>query len=88
MGKLIMKTKMTLAILAVLCIASHAQAACEVTKGGAKSPFDGKLSGLEVEKKSLPALNKEFPQLKVMEQMFSGALKTCTDCTDNYVKCS
>lgn len=80
--------KITLLILSVV-VTSSLYAACEVVDGGKKTPFDGKgVSGLSVEKKSLSILNKEFPDLNIIEKSFKGEVQTCTTCTDKYITCS
>jgi hypothetical protein len=64
-------------------------AACEVVDGGKKSPFDGKTVGsMSVEKKSLSIMNKEFPDLNIVEKSFKGEVQTCTSCSDKYITCS
>lgn len=82
-----MKT-LVFALLA-LTFSANLMAACEVVDGGKKSPFDGKLTaGLSIEKKSLSALNKEFPDLNIIEKSFKGEAQTCTSCSDKYITCS
>jgi hypothetical protein len=78
----------TLFTIAILTISSHAYAACEVVDGGNKKPFDGNLSGLTVEKKSLSLLNKEYPSLNVVEKTFKGEVQTCSSCSEKYVTCN
>jgi hypothetical protein len=64
-------------------------AACEVVDGGKKTPFNGKdVGGMSIEKKSLSVLNKEFPDLNIIEKSFKGEVQTCTSCTDKYITCS
>lgn len=61
---------------------------CIVVKDGKEQSFDGKsVDGLTIEKKSLNNLNKVFPALSVQEKVFSGAVQTCLNCDNNYVKC-
>lgn len=75
--------------LVALTFAFQLMAACEVVDGGKKSPFDGKnVAGLSVEKKSLSTLNKEFPDLNIIEKSFKGEVQTCTSCSDKYITCS
>lgn len=82
-------TALVLMTAAFLLTAGHASAACEVVKDGAKSAFDGSnLAGLQVEKKSLVSLNKEFPALNVVEKAFKGEVSTCTSCASGYVTCN
>lgn len=80
--------KTLLAGLVTLAICSNLMAACEVVEGGAKKPFDGKIGKLEVEKKSLSILAKEFPALNAVEESFKGNITACTTCTDKYITCS
>lgn len=82
-----MKTLLVALVTVAYC--SNLMAACEVVDGGKKSPFDGKtVGGLSVEKKSLSILNKEFPDLNIIEKSFKGDVQTCTSCTDKYITCS
>jgi hypothetical protein len=75
--------------LLTLAFCTNLMAACEVVDGGKKSPFDGKsIAGLSVEKKSLSTLNKEFPDLNIIEKSFKGETQTCTSCSDKYITCS
>ena len=61
---------------------------CFVIDGATKTDFSGaSLAGLQVEKKSLTALEAAFPTLKAKEKMFSGEVTVCTDCTAKHVKC-
>lgn len=79
--------KMIIAMVSML-LATNIMAACEVVNGGAKTPFDGKtLTGLSVEKKSLSAMNKEFPDLNIIEKSFKGEVQTCSTCSDKYITC-
>lgn len=74
-------------IIATAC--SKLMAACEVVEGGKKTAFDGKnIASLSVEKKSLSTLNKEFPDLNIIEKSFKGDVPTCTTCSDKYITCS
>lgn len=80
--------KIILALMTMI-VCSNLMAACEVVNGGAKSPFDGKnIGSLMVEKKSLSTLNKEFPDLNIIEKSFKGEVQTCTSCSDKYITCS
>lgn len=82
------KQFITALVLASVFGGSSAWAACQLVSGGAKTPFDGKsLDGVQVEKKSLVSLGKEFPGLGVVEKAFKGEVQTCTSCTDKYVTC-
>ena len=75
--------------LVAVAFSTNLMAACEVVDGGKKTPFDGKsIAGLSVEKKSLSALNKEFPDLNIIEKSFKGEAQTCTSCSDKYITCS
>lgn len=79
----------TLLVLVTMAFCSNLMAACEVVEGGAKKPFDGKTVGsLSVEKKSLSIMNKEFPDLNIVEKSFKGEVQTCTSCSDKYITCS
>lgn len=79
----------SLVVIFSILFSISAMAACEVVDGGKKTPFDGKYVGnLSVEKKSLSILNKEFPDLKVIEKSFKGEVLTCTSCSDKYITCS
>lgn len=79
--------KMIIGMVSML-LATNIMAACEVVNGGAKAPFDGKtIAGLSVEKKSLSAMNKEFPDLNIIEKSFKGEVQTCTTCSDKYITC-
>jgi len=69
-------------------LCSNARAACEVIDGTKRRPFDGSLSGLEIEKKSLTRLNNEFPNLNIIERTFKGELQTCSACTEKYIACT
>lgn len=81
--------KTLLVALVTIAYCSNLMAACEVVDSGKKSPFDGKtVGGLSVEKKSLSILNKEFPDLNIIEKSFKGDVQTCTSCTDKYITCS
>jgi hypothetical protein len=61
---------------------------CVVVDGATQTEFSGtSLAGIQVEKKSLTALEKAFPNLKAKEKMFSGEVTVCTDCTSKHVKC-
>lgn len=81
--------KNILLALVTVAFCSNLMAACEVVDGGKKSPFDGKNVGtLSVEKKSLSTLNKEFPDLNIVEKSFKGEVQTCTTCSDKYITCS
>ncbi len=76
-------------VLVIIAFSSNLMAACEVVDGGKKSPFDGKTVGsLQVEKKSLSTMNKEFPDLNIIEKSFKGEVQTCTSCSDKYITCS
>lgn len=81
-----MKSLFVALVTVVYC--SNLMAACEVVDGGKKTPFDGKVGGMSVEKKSLSILNKEFPDLNIIEKSFKGEVQTCTSCTDKYITCS
>ena len=84
-----MKLAILTIISALMFVGAEASAACEVVKDGAKTAFDGaNLSGLQVEKKSLVPLNKEFPALNVVEKAFKGEVQTCTTCSSGYIACN
>lgn len=75
--------------LVLIAFSTQTMAGCEVVEGGKKTPFDGKsVSGLSIEKKSLSTLNKEFPDLNIIEKSFKGEAQTCTSCSDKYITCS
>ncbi len=81
--------KKIIATLIAMTAALNIMAACEVVDGGTKTPFDGKAIGsLSVEKKSLSELNKQFPDLKVIENSFKGEVVTCSVCSGKYISCS
>ena len=62
---------------------------CQKIKGGVKSKFEGdSIEGLSIERKSITALNKAYPNLTITEKIFTGNIQSCTDCKDNYVTCS
>jgi hypothetical protein len=84
-----MKKIFALSAVTLMLAVQPAFSACEITQGGKASSFDGKSipSGVQVEKKSLVQLSKEHGNLKVMEQMYSGAITVCTDCKDNFIAC-
>ena len=66
-----------------------ASADCQIIDGSKKTPYEGSnLSGIAVEKKSLIALNKQFPNLHVVESIFKGEIQTCVNCTGKYISCS
>jgi len=76
-------------VLVIIAFSSNLMAACEVVDGGKKTPFDGKdVGSLQVEKKSLSTMNKEFPDLNIIEKSFKGEVQTCTSCSDKYITCS
>lgn len=78
-------------VLSILTLFSSVSsfADCQKVEAGKKESFDGKsLKGLAVEKKSLPDLERLFPNLRSEEKVLIGALQTCTNCTDNYVSCN
>lgn len=76
-------------IFVFLAVTSKAYTDCTIVDGDKKMPFDGKdLRGLVIEKKSLIELNKEFPDLNIIEKVFKGELLTCTGCTEKYITCS
>lgn len=76
-------------VLVTIAFSANLMAACEVVDGGKKTPFDGKTVGsMSVEKKSLFTLNKQFPDLNIIEKSFKGEVQTCTTCTDKYITCS
>lgn len=81
-----MKNLIFTVVTLVFC--SNVMAACESVDGGKKTPFDGKIAGMSVEKKSLSILNKEFPDINVIEKSFKGEVQTCTACSDKYITCS
>jgi hypothetical protein len=82
-----MKTGLILSLGLVLSASAYCD--CQVVDGTKKTPFDGKsLSGLAIEKKSLVTLNKAYPALNVVEEAFTGELRTCSNCTEKYVTCS
>ena len=61
---------------------------CFVIDGSTKTDFSGaSLAGLQVEKKSLSALEAAFPNLKAKQKMFSGEITVCAECTSKHVKC-
>jgi hypothetical protein len=72
-----------------ILFSAKATSACVVVTNGTKVPFDGRsVEGLQVEKKSMVLLNKEFPSLNVVEKTFKGEVQTCSLCTDKYVLCN
>lgn len=76
-------------VLITITFCTNLMAACEVVDGGKKTPFDGKnIAGMSIEKKSLSALNKEFPDLSIIEKSFKGEVQTCTICSDKYITCN
>ncbi|MBY0412517.1 MAG: hypothetical protein K2Q18_00055, partial [Bdellovibrionales bacterium] len=63
--------------LAISTYCMNLMAACEVVEGGKKTPFDGKTVGSNsIEKKSLSIMNKEFPDLNIVEKSFKGEVPT------------
>lgn len=81
--------KMMIFTLFVLIVNSNVMGACEVVNGGKKMPFNGKdVAGLSIEKKSLSGVNKQFPDLNIIEKSFKGEVQTCTNCSDKYITCS
>lgn len=79
---------MKLTILSLFLLSSYAQAKCFVVDGSNKKDFDGQgLSGYQIEKKSMSILDKEFPNLKAKEKMFSGEVVVCADCSAKHIKC-
>jgi hypothetical protein len=81
--------KKILFIVATIALSANLMAGCEVVDGGKKSPFDGKtVGGNSVEKKSLSEINKQFPDLNVIEKAFKGEVQTCTACSDKYITCA
>ena len=78
-----------LLLSSLLMFSSVALGECVVVLEGQKSTFDGKsLVGLKVEKKSLAALNAAHRSLNVIQNVFTGKLITCEDCSkDNHVIC-
>jgi hypothetical protein len=79
----------TVFIFLMVVISGGASAACEIVDGVKRIPFDGKtLDSLVIEKKSLIILNRQFPNLNVIETMFKGQLQTCTSCTEKYITCT
>ncbi len=81
--------KIIIVSMMALTFATNLMAACEVVEGGKKTPFDGKnIAGMSIEKKSLSTMNKEFPDLNIIEKSFKGEVQTCTNCTDKYITCS
>lgn len=78
----------TIFALSLFCLSLQSFGACEMVDGSAKKPFDGNLDGASVEKKSLSALNKEFPALNIVEKSFKGEVQTCSSCSGKYVTCS
>ncbi len=80
--------KNTVFLFLFLTLTSKVYAECTIVDGDRRIPFDGKdLSDLVIEKKSLIELNKEFPDLNVIEKVFKGELQTCTNCTEKYITC-
>lgn len=76
-------------VLTSFLVSMNILAKCEVVDAGKKTPFDGKSIGtLSVEKKSLAILNKEFPDLNIIEKSFKGEVQTCTLCSEKYITCS
>lgn len=78
-----------LALLSIfITLSSAAWSDCLIVDKEIKQPFDGSsLKGLIVEKSSLVLLNKTYPNLNVIENMFKGEILTCTTCTEKYVTC-
>ena len=77
-----------LIVITVVLFSQATFAKCFVVDGANKSEFNGQsLAGLQVEKKSLTALDTAFPNLKAKEKMFSGELMVCSDCTAKHIKC-
>ena len=80
--------KKIMTCLLMISISSLSFGKCFVIDGTTKTDFSGAgLTGLQIEKKSLSALETAFPNLKAKEKMFSGEVTVCTECTAKHVKC-
>jgi hypothetical protein len=78
-----------LVIIILIVLSFSLNAACTLIDGANKTPFDGKLAqGIAVEKKSLSIMQKEFPELGIIEKSFKGEVQACVNCTDKYITCS
>ena len=67
-----------------------AYATCElVSESGSASAFSGTYeAGTKVEKKSLNKLNSEFPGIRIMEKIFKGEAKSCSNCDgQKHIRC-
>lgn len=70
-------------------LSCHSFADCQIVDGNKKTPYEGgSLNGIAIEKKTLATLNKQFPNLRVVENIFKGNLQTCVTCTEKHVTCS
>ena len=83
------KGNVFLFFLSAITASANTYAQCEIVDGDKKEPFDGKdLKGIDIEKKALLSLNKEFPALNVIEKTFKGEAQTCTNCSEKHITCS
>lgn len=81
--------KKILLVLVIVTFSSSLLATCEVVSGGNKTPFNGKdIGSNSVEKKSLAIINKDYPDLNIIEKSFKGEVQTCSSCSDNYIICT